>query len=51
VVLISILLPYTPLAVPLGFTPLPGLYLLFVAAMTVAYLLLVALVKRFLMRR
>ncbi len=51
VVAIGILLPYTPLAVPLGFTPLPGLYFLFLIAMTIAYLLLVALVKRPLMRR
>jgi P-type Mg2+ transporter len=51
VVAIGILLPYTPLAVPLGFTPLPGLYFLFLIAMTVTYLLLVELVKRPLMRR
>ena len=51
VVAIGILLPYTPLAVPLGFTTLPGLYFLFLVAMTLAYLLLVALVKRPLMRR
>ena len=51
VVAIGILLPYTPLAVPLGFTPLPGLYFLFLIAMTVTYLLLVELVKRPLLRR
>ncbi len=51
VVAIGILLPYTPLADPLGFTPLPGLYFLFLIAMTVTYLLLVELVKRPLMRR
>ncbi len=51
VVAIGILLPYMPLAVPLGFTPLPGLYFLFLIAMTIAYLLLVALVKRPLLRR
>src|SRR5712692_5534306 len=51
VVAIGILLPYTPLAVPLGFTPLPGLYFLFLIAMTVTYLLFVELVKRPLMRR
>jgi len=51
IVAIGILLPYTPLAVPLGFTPLPGLYFLLLIAMTLAYLLLVALVKRPLMRR
>ncbi len=51
VVAIGILLPYTPLAGPLGFTPLPGLYFLFLIAMTAAYLLLVELVKRPLMRQ
>jgi P-type Mg2+ transporter len=51
VVAIGLLLPYTPLADPLGFTPLPGLYSLFLIAMTVTYLLLVELVKRPLMRR
>src|SRR6266446_6816820 len=51
VVAIGILLPYSPLAVPLGFTSLPGLYFLFLIAMTVVYLLLVELVKRPLMRR
>jgi Mg2+-importing ATPase len=51
VVAIGILLPYTPLAGPLGFTPLPGLYFLFLIAMTVTYLLLVELVKRPLMKR
>jgi P-type Mg2+ transporter len=51
VVAIGILLPYTQLAGPLGFTPLPGLYFLFLIAMTIAYLLLVELVKRPLMRR
>ncbi len=51
VVAIGILLPYTPLAGPLGFTPLPGLYFLFLIAMTIAYLLLVELVKRPLMKR
>ncbi len=51
VVAIGILLPFTPLAGPLGFTPLPGLYFLLLIAMTIAYLVLVALVKRPLMRR
>jgi hypothetical protein len=35
----------------LGFTPLPSLYFLFLAGMTVTYLLLVELVKHWLMRR
>jgi len=51
VVCIGLLLPFTPLAGPLGFTPLPGLYFLFLAVMTVTYLLLVEVVKRQLMRR
>ena len=51
VVAIGMLLPYTPLAGPLGFTPLPGLYFLFLIAMTVVYLLLVELVKRPLMKQ
>ncbi len=51
VVALGIILPYTPLAVDLGFTPLPGLYFLFLAGMTITYLLLVELVKRRLMRR
>jgi Mg2+-importing ATPase len=40
------LLPYSPLAGPLGFVPLPAEYILFIAATTVAYLLLVEAVKR-----
>ena len=51
IVLVGILLPFTPLAGYLGFTPLPGLYFLFLVAMTVTYLLLVEVVKRRLMRR
>jgi Mg2+-importing ATPase len=51
IVLIGFVLPYTPLAGPLGFTPLPALYFLFLLGMIVVYLLLVELVKRRLMRR
>ena len=51
IVAIGIILPYTPLGVPLGFTPLPGLFFLFLIAMTVTYMVLVDLVKRPLMRR
>jgi Mg2+-importing ATPase len=51
VVLIGLILPYTPLAGPLKFVPLPGLYYLFLAGATLAYLLLVEIVKRRLMRR
>jgi len=51
IVLVGIVLPFTPLAEYLGFTPLPGLYFLFLVGMTVTYLLLVEVVKRRLMRR
>ena len=51
IVVLGCVLPYTPLAGPLGFTPLPALYFLFLAVMVVSYLLLVELVKRRLMRR
>ncbi len=51
IVAIGILLPYTPLAGPLGFSPLPLLYYLFLTGMIVVYLLFVELVKRRLMRR
>jgi Mg2+-importing ATPase len=51
VVLIGVLLPYSPLAGILGFTPLPALYLLFLAVATGSYLVLVELAKRFLLRR
>ena len=51
IVAIGILLPYTPLAGLLGFTPLPALYFLFLVVMTTIYLLLVQLVKSRLMRR
>jgi Mg2+-importing ATPase len=45
------LLPFTPLASWLGFTPLPADFFLFLIVVTGAYLLLVELVKRRLMRR
>ena len=51
VVLIGILLPFTPLAEVLGFTPLPAGYFLFLVAATSAYLILVETIKRKLMRR
>ena len=50
-VFVGIILPYTPLAGPLGFTPLPVLYFLFLVGMTPTYLLLVEVVKRRLMRK
>lgn len=51
IVAIGVILPVTPLAGALGFTPLPALYFLFLAGMTITYLLLVEVVKRWLMRR
>jgi Mg2+-importing ATPase len=42
----SILLPYTPLAAPLGFTPLPNSYVPIVATLVVIYLTLVEVTKR-----
>ncbi|HET9000599.1 MAG TPA: magnesium-translocating P-type ATPase [bacterium] len=51
VVLIGILLPFSPLAGPLGFVPLPGGFFAFLAAVTITYLLLVEIAKRGLMRR
>jgi Mg2+-importing ATPase len=51
IVAVGILLPYTPLGVPLGFTPLPGVYFLLLIAMTGTYLLLVEFVKRPFLRR
>lgn len=51
VVLAAVALPYTPLALMLGFTPLPAAFLLFLLLTTGAYLLLVETVKRRLMRR
>jgi Mg2+-importing ATPase len=51
IVFVGCLLPYSPLAGPLGFTPLQALYFLFLAGMVVSYLSLVELIKRPLMRR
>jgi Mg2+-importing ATPase len=45
IVLIGLLLPYTPLAAPLGFTRLPGMYFAFLGVATATYLLLVEIVK------
>ncbi len=46
VALAAVALPYTPLAEPLGFVPLPASFLAFTAAATITYLGLVELVKR-----
>jgi Mg2+-importing ATPase len=51
VVCVGIILPFTPLAGPLSFTPLPGLYFLLLVGMTITYLLRIEGVKRRLMRR
>jgi Mg2+-importing ATPase len=46
VVVISIALPFSPLASTLGFVPLPPFYFVFLGAVTLTYLLFVELVKR-----
>jgi len=51
IVAVGTLLPFSPLAGTLGFTPLPGSYFAFVAVAIVAYLLLVEFAKRLLLRR
>ena len=51
VVLIGVVLPFTPLAATLGFVPLPGAYFIFLGGVTITYLALVELVKRRLMRK
>ncbi|HEX9037488.1 MAG TPA: magnesium-translocating P-type ATPase [Ktedonobacterales bacterium] len=51
IVLVGLLLPFTPLASVLGFTPLPLLYFLFLALAICVYLAMVEVVKRWLMGR
>jgi Mg2+-importing ATPase len=51
VVLVGIVLPFTPLARPLGFVPLPPGYFGFLALATGTYLVFVELVKRRLLGR
>jgi Mg2+-importing ATPase len=46
----GLLIPFTPLAGPLGFVPLPPLFFLFLAFATATYLAFVEIVKRRLMR-
>jgi Mg2+-importing ATPase len=46
VVVVGIILPFSPLAGVLGFAPLPARYFLFLAAATLTYLALVELAKR-----
>jgi Mg2+-importing ATPase len=50
VVAFGLYLPFSPLAHMLGFTPLPTAYFVFVAVATAAYLLLVEVAKRRLLR-
>jgi Mg2+-importing ATPase len=51
IVAAGLLLPYSPLAVPLGFVPLPGSYFAYLAIATIVYLVLVEFGKRFLLNR
>lgn len=51
VISVALLLPYTPLAPLLGFTPLPLEYLLFLAVVVLSYLALVEVIKRAVMTR
>ena len=51
IVAVGILLPFSPLAGPLGFTPLPGSYFAYLAIATTVYLLLVEFGKRLLLGR
>jgi Mg2+-importing ATPase len=48
-VLVGIVLPYSPLAGVLGFVPLPAAYFLYLSVATLAYLLLVEVAKRYLL--
>jgi hypothetical protein len=50
VVLVGVILPFTPVAATLGFVPLPGAYFVFLGGATLTYLALVEVVKRRLMR-
>jgi Mg2+-importing ATPase len=51
IVLIGLGLPFTPLARPLGFVPLPPAFFAFLIGATVTYLGLVEIVKRRVLRR
>ncbi len=46
IAIIGAVLPFTPLAGPLGFTPLPGPYFIFLFLTIVTYLVLVQIVKQ-----
>jgi P-type Mg2+ transporter len=51
IVIVGVVLPYSPLAGILGFEPLPAGYFLFLSGVTFSYLVLVELAKRYLLRR
>jgi len=51
IVAAGILLPFSPLAGPLGFAPLPGIYFAYLATATFVYLVLVEFGKRLLLTR
>jgi Mg2+-importing ATPase len=51
IVLLGTLIPFSPFAAKLGFTPLPPIYFAFLAAATLTYLFLVEIGKRVLIRR
>jgi P-type Mg2+ transporter len=50
IVIAGLLLPFSPLAGPLGFVPLPAPFFLFLAAAVISYLILVEIVKARLVR-
>ncbi len=49
IVVVGVILPYSPLAGVLGFEPLPAGYFLFLTAASLTYLVLVEIVKRYLL--
>jgi len=51
IMLIGAVLPYSPLAAPLGFVPLPGLFWVFLALTLICYVGLTQLVKTWLIRK
>jgi Mg2+-importing ATPase len=51
VALVTLALPYTPLARLLGFVPIPPLFLLAVAAIVVSYFVVAELTKRWFFKR
>lgn len=51
IVAAGIVIPFSPVATALGFTPLPGSYFVFLTAVTLTYLGLVEIGKRMLLRR